>query len=136
MREPKGDEFLRFSPRLRSSSGMEASVRSSSMVSRVCEVSTSFLRMAPYCSMNWRDDSMRSLSRAERRRPVCLIKLPQSSYSRSAWVTAAAKERRWSEPGPSLAERCSLIKLNYSVNIVILNILDERGDRHPCQREE
>lgn len=135
LREPKGDEFLRFSPRLRSSSGMEASVRSSSMVSRVCEVSTSFLRMAPYCSMNCRDDSMSSLSRAERRWPVCLRKLPQSSYSRSAWVTAAAEERRWSEPGPALADWCSLIKPNYSVNIVILNILDKRGDRQQCWRD-
>lgn len=135
LREPKGDEVLRFSPRLRSSSGMDASVRSSSMVSRVCEVSNSFLRMAPYCSMNCRDDSMRSLSRAERRWPVCLRKLPQSSYSRSVWVTTAAEERRWSKPDPSLADWCSLIKLNYSVNIVILNILKERLDRHQWQQD-
>jgi hypothetical protein len=44
-------------------------------------------------------------------------------------VTTAAEERWWSEDRLSLTDLCSLIKLNYSVNIVILNILDEGGDR-------
>jgi hypothetical protein len=57
------------------------------------------------------------------------MKVPQSSYSRSAWVITPRLERQEAGRGASLSARPTLIKLNYSVNIVILNILGVQKKR-------